>query len=123
MSREENFYHGTVEHLNPGDTVLPAARSGVPTNHKISSNEHAYATTDEMGAWEYAEMAHSWHVDRSSGPPFKVPRVYQVEPLGEHEADSNAGAYSGDRKSRAGWRVLSEEQMPADMGSPEEWTR
>lgn len=122
MARDEHFYHGTVEHLTPGDTVLPASKAGVPLNHKISSKDHAYATTDEMGAWDYAEMAHGWHVNRSQ-PPFKIPRVYEVEPLGEHEADTNAGTYSGDRKSTEGWRVLNERQMPGEMGDPEEWTR
>jgi hypothetical protein len=122
MSREEHFYHGTVEHLNPGDAILPATKAGVPLNHKISSPEHAYATTDESGAWEYAEMAHAWHVNRSQ-PPFKIPRVYEVTPLGEHEEDTNAGTYSGDRKSRAGWQVVSETQMPGDMGEPDEWRR
>lgn len=123
MAREEHFFHGTTEHLRPGDKILPVGqlRGKKPTFPHDTSREHAYATPHESSAWHYAEM--SWHAtDRG------VPRVYQVTPLGDHEPDpthDQHGRYrnnrEGDRRSRAGWKVVSERQMPEHMGTPDEW--
>lgn len=123
MAREEHFFHGTTEHLRPGAKVLPVGqlRGKTPTFPHDTSREHAYATSEEANAWNYAEKA--WHsTDRG------IPRVYEVAPLGDHEPDPthdergrSRGNYETDRRSRVGWKVISERQMPEHMGSPEDW--
>lgn len=92
---ETQFYHGTTASLVPGDMVLP----GKKTHHRISSAEHAYASTSQSGAWEYAEMA-----QEDNG---QAARVYKVAPVGPHEPDPND--HWGGHRSTSGWRVLSEE--------------
>jgi|JI10StandDraft_1071094.scaffolds.fasta_scaffold549906_1 hypothetical protein len=120
MDRSEHFYHGTTEHFAPGDTVLPASQhGGRVTFHSDTSPDQAYATESPDDAWDYAELSHAWKVN-DSRPPFPVPRVYKVAPVGQYETDPT-GKWDGDRRSSAGWRVVSEEQMPEHMGPPEDW--
>jgi hypothetical protein len=90
--------------------------------HRIGSDEHAHATTDEGAAWSYAELAHDWTVHRMAKGPFPVPKVYVVEPLGEVEADPTPTANSSDVRSRHGFRIVGQRPLPEHMGEPEDWT-
>lgn len=119
MSRNEEFFHGTVHHLNVGDSVLPAAAGGAPTIHGESDPRFSYATTQQGDAWEYAAMAHE-QTEGEEGPP----RVYRVSPLGRHSKDpeytvearpEHRGNFGNDRRSKAGWRVESEQPLPPHM--------
>lgn len=122
MTRAQEFFHGTTAHLKPGDVVAPGKRPVFPNE---TDTRYSYATSDQDTAWHYAEIA--WNA-RDTG----VPRVYQVEPLGRHSKDPQVGVmpggttysrdnFSTDRRSKHGWRVLSEVQMPSHMGDPEDW--
>jgi hypothetical protein len=126
--RPEQFFHGTTR---PNLTeITPADRHPTwmkPVFENETDRGHAYATTDESNAWHYAQLAHNTAVHRSRGGPFPVPRVYQVEPMGEHETDPeydgdrHRGNFSTDRRSRHGWRVVREMPMPEHMGEPDDW--
>lgn len=118
------FFHGTVENLNPGDVVTPAGTRGGHTNYAGQSDpQYAYATEDPEAAWDYAEKA--WHAaSGDSGHP----RVYVVSPMGRHDKDPeydksgrHRGNWSFDRRSKHGWKVEDELPMPESMGKPEDW--
>ena len=118
----EQFFHGTISPLKPGSVVEPVSASSwrKPRFPNETHPDYAYATSQDK-AWDYAEKA--WH---SSGTG--TPRVFQVEPLGEHEPDPRYNErgelrdnWDDDRRSKAGWRVLNEVQMPEHMGTPEDW--
>lgn len=115
------YYHGTTV---PDVThILPAEQHGghVTFPHD-TSRAHAYATTNEDDAWDYAEKA--FHAaDRGH------PRVYRVEPMGHVEKDPDedehgnwrSGVNDGDVRSPHGFKVLHEMPMPEHMGTPEDW--
>lgn len=121
MSAQENlnqdqFFHGTVAKLRPGSVIRPVnARAGSRANFSpgMTDPDYAYATSGDRAeddAWHYAELAANWAATGS-------PRVYQVAPLGEHEQDPQHDEHgnirdnmSGDRRSKAGWKVT--RQMP-----------
>lgn len=115
------YYHGTTV---PDVThILPADQHGkhVTFPHD-TSRAHAYATTSEDDAWDYAEKAYH-AADRGH------PRVYRVEPMGHVEKDPTedergnwrCGVNSGDVRSPHGFKVLHEMPMPESMGTPEDW--
>lgn len=73
----EQLYHGTAASLNPGDHVMPGKKVGYSHYGTVGhsgqkSNQHAFATTDEHTAWNFAENASGHTGDRG--------RVYKVEP-------------------------------------------
>ena len=112
------FFHGTSAKLARGAVIRPSSQSNFGAG--VSDQNYAYATPDQSNAWHYAETA--WN--NTGGRP----RVYRVEPIGEHEADpeldehgSRRGNFDGDRRSQQGWRVLNERSMPGHMGPPEDW--
>lgn len=127
--QQGQFFHGTAmvpQHM-PSQiepvTARPTWAKAAVNFPGTSSPEHAYATSDESNAWHYAEMA--WNA--KAGKPV-VPRVFRVEPTGEHEEDpafddsgNSRGNFSTDRRSQAPWRVVGEVPMPPHMGSPEDW--
>lgn len=113
------WYVGTtVTRLN---RVLPAAKHGKSVMFPHDTDpRYAYATAEEGNAWSYAERA--WHITGRS------PRVYQVEPLGEVEADPShhpngrsRNTFSGDYRCLRGWRVVRELPMPSEMGTRADW--
>ena len=119
----EQFFHGTVSPLKEGDVIEPVSKSSwrKPRFPSDTDPEFAYATGHDE-AWDYAEKA--WHSTSGASHP----KVFQVEPLGEHEPDPTRDAqgnlrnnWAADRRSKAGWRVLNEVQMPEHLGTPEEW--
>ncbi len=118
-NRASEFFHGTTEHLEPGDVVAPG---GGPLKFPQETNRrYAYATPSEDNAWNYAEKA--FHASDSGHP-----RVYQVEPLGRHTRDpeydrggNSRGNFRDDRRSKAGWKVVGERKMPESMGNPDDW--
>lgn len=117
------YYHGTTV---PNVThILPAtAHGGGLVFPQETSPEHAYATTDLGTAWTYAQKAS----DVRGG---MRPRVYQVRPIGGHQhveddphfdaAGTNRGNYAGDKRSKRGFEVVRELQMPRDVGHPDNW--
>lgn len=110
--------------MKPGDLVLPAAQHGghVTFNHDTDPN-HAYATGEDS-AWDYAEKAHAWTVNRMDRGPFPVPRVYQVEPVHPESVEEDPqgrGNNDDDVRSPHGFRVLREVPMPEHMGEPDDW--
>lgn len=115
------YYHGTtvpdVTHILPADQ-----HGGHVTFPHDTSPSHAYATTNEDDAWDYAEKA--FHAaDRGH------PRVYRVEPMGHVEKDPEEdehgnwrnGVNRGDVRSPHGFKVLHEVPMPEHLGTPEDW--
>lgn len=118
MSRSENFFHGTTSHLSLGDVIEPGRAATFPHD---TDPRYSYATTDATTAWDYAEKA--WHATDKGAP-----RVYRVEPMGRHSKDPQVdrsgrmrGNHPTDRRSRSGWKVVGEEEMPESMGKPEDW--
>lgn len=115
------WYHGTT--VPRVRQILPASQHGrhVTFPHD-TDRDHAYATSSHEDAWAYAEKA--WHAgDGHSGRP----RVYQVQPKGDYEKDP---VYDGDRRrgnnetdyrSKHGWDVVKEMNMPRSMGKPSDW--
>lgn len=117
------YYHGTT--VEDVTHVLPAsAHGGHVTFPHVTSREHAYATTDQHDAWEYAQKA--WAASGKGRP-----RVYQVRPIGGHqhvEKDPSHDQYGNSRgnnendvRSKKGFEVVREVKWPKHMGDPEEW--
>lgn len=124
----QEFYHGTVQSLQPGDHVLPAHEHGgaVMFPHD-TDHAYAYATPHEDNAWDYAERA--WQSAGLDHPHFgNPPKVYRVRSLGDHEPDPThdatgrqRGNFDTDVRSKHGFEVMEEMPMPEHMGEPEEW--
>lgn len=121
------LFHGTVR---PGLTEIhPAEQHGKGvTFASDTDHRHAYATTTEDNAWSYAERSHDWAMNRARPGQHFVPRVYEVEPMGEHESDpshdqhgNSRNTFEGDRRSRHGFRVVRELPLPEHLGTPEDW--
>jgi len=74
------YFHGTVAALQPGDLLTP----GRPSNYRpeVVMN-HIYFTALRDGAGLAAELASELATDSP------IPRVFEVEPLGEFEDDPN----------------------------------
>jgi hypothetical protein len=127
---EEQFFHGTISPLKPGTVIEPTGKSSwrKPRFPHDTDPAYAYATGHDE-AWDYAEKAWNMASGNLTTPTTPGhPRVFQVEPLGEHEQDPSRTAqgdlrntFEADRRSKAGWKVISEVQMPEHMGTPEDW--
>ena len=52
MSRHREFYHGSRQHLEPGDLVLPARETGI--HNTGSGTSYAWASPDPTFAAHYA---------------------------------------------------------------------
>lgn len=120
-SARQEFYHGTT--VEGVTHILPASKHrGHVTFPHDTDREHAYASTKEGDAWDYAEKA--WHASGTG-----VPRVYKVHPMGPHEKDPQVdergdwrgGVNESDVRSKHGFAVLHEVPMPEHMGDPEDW--
>lgn len=121
------WFHGTAR---AGLTeITPAAQHGRGVTFASDTDHgHAYATTSEDHAWDYASKSHDWAMNSARPGQHFVPRVYQVEPLGEHEPDPShdehgrsRGNNSTDVRSPHGFRVVRELPLPRHMGTPEDW--
>jgi hypothetical protein len=119
------FFHGTTSRFNPGDEILPPSRRSnrIRPLYTATDPDYSYATEDQDTAWQWAEAA--WHHSQDEAPR---PRVFGVAPMGEVEEDplydahgQSRGTFASDRRSRSGWKVLGEVQMPEHIGTPEEW--
>lgn len=120
------WYHGTTV---AGVThVLPAAQHGGDVTFPSDTDRnYAYATHNHDDAWNYAEKA--WGADDHG----RRPRVYEVKPIGgmkhverdpQHDAQGQSRSnFSGDHRSKKGWKVVREVPMPERMGDPEDWDR
>jgi hypothetical protein len=86
--RNQQFFHGTAREIS--DAVRPGAQVGhtvwenMVQENGQPSNQHAYATTDEDEAWDFA--SHAGEIERSryrlgqqEHPPARA-RVYTVAP-------------------------------------------
>jgi rifampin ADP-ribosylating transferase len=74
------FFHGTIAHLGVGDLLT----AGRPSNYRPAVvMNHIYFTALRDGAGLAAELA--CELDGNGA----VPRVYEVEPIGEFENDPN----------------------------------
>lgn len=99
MSRnKQDFFHGGVGHLQPGDLVLPSAvHGGLQTTE--SGTSYAWASRNPVEAAGYAKNA----AQRTGAPG----RVYRVRPI---DGDDPVPAHTPDRKTWAqgretGWVV------------------
>jgi hypothetical protein len=111
VSRNQEFYHGTVYHLSPGDVITPG---GAPAVHGTSDPRFAYATGDISAAREYADYALDNVLDNQGDGEY-ARRIYRVTPIGRHSKDpefSTEGEHRGnspdDRRSKHGWKVEEE---------------
>lgn len=121
-----DYYHGTT--VPNVSHILPARQHGGPQvfGNGLSSPDHAYATTSESDAWDYAEKA--WNA-----APSGRPRVYKVHPIGGHEDvepdpqedehGNNRYVNQNDHRSTQGFHVLHEMPFPHHFGDPEDWDR
>jgi hypothetical protein len=86
--RTESFFHGTASNIS--DAVRPGVQVGrsiwgrTGASQGQASEEHAFATSDEDEAWEFAKVAHqiqhSKHEVLGDGPAPERARVYTVAP-------------------------------------------
>lgn len=79
--QKKQFFHGTTHPFSEGDTLSPHTE----TLHGPSTGEHVYMTSRGI-AEEYAEMAVEQLMDMGHKGPL-VPRVFEVEPIGNVETD------------------------------------
>lgn len=118
----ETFYHGTIG--RPGeddfDEIAPASQHGQGvTFHSDTSADHAYATTSEKHAWDYARKAFDWRGQEGE----HVPKVYQVSATGPVEKDpdwddrlkKHRGNNDTDRRSKHPFVVEREMDPPEDI--------
>jgi hypothetical protein len=119
---EGHLYHGTVARPDIAGGVTPVASSKWrKVNFGETDPEYAYATSNLADAWHYAELAWGTHAHGH-------PRVFRVKARGPIEKDPSLGpegrsrgGFEHDVRSRHGFDVLGEEEMPKQMGRPEEW--
>jgi rifampin ADP-ribosylating transferase len=117
----QTYYHGTyAEGLGE---IQPATQHGrAVTFNSDTDPDFAYATARPEDAWQYAQKSYDWNVNRMPRGPFPVPRVYEVEPVGDVEEDPQGrGNYEGDVRSRRPFRVVREVPMPEDVGTPDDY--
>jgi hypothetical protein len=85
MARNEEFYHGSTAHFEPGDVITSPAARGVPNprpNNSLYKHDRVYVTPyPEMTARIYA-----WKPEdtQESGPSG---HVYKVKPVGQRRHD------------------------------------
>lgn len=99
--QKQQFFHGTTHDFSEGDILAPSER----TLHGPSTGKHVYFTSREV-AEEYANMAVDQLTDMGHPGPL-VPRVYQVEPIGDveedpsgmRELDDDDNEYTDDRRA------------------------
>lgn len=124
------LYHGTAaENLTH---ILPAQKSGARPIYGETDSSYAYATHSPEDAWDYAKDAHA-EAYHQNPRTTQIPRVYEVHPLGDDhshvEADPNyigdqrRDTNPGDRRSRAGFRVVRELPSPPDLHEHLDWLR
>lgn len=77
----KQFFHGTTHPFSEGDILSPHDK----TLHGPSTGKHVYLTSRDI-AEEYAEMAVEQRMDMGDKGPL-VPRVFEVEPIGNVEPD------------------------------------
>lgn len=108
----QQFFHGSVSE-RPLTQITPrGSQRFFRSDHE---GTHAFATTSESDAWEYAEKAFM-HTDRG------IPRVYRVEPKGDVEKDPHYQNTEGKwHRSKQGFNVVGEVPMPEHMGPAEDW--
>jgi hypothetical protein len=107
----QQFFHGSS---TEGLTEI-TPRGAQRYFHSDHPGTHAFATTSESDAWDYAEKAWN-HADKG------IPRVYRVEPKGEVEKDPHYQNTEGTwHRSKHGFRVVGEVPMPEHMGPAEDW--
>jgi len=84
------FFHGSPEHFEPGDTILPTQHTGKAPTRGDSAADKVYVTPHQFVAAQY-----TWKYDTKgaladdpSGPPSG--HIYEVEPAGRLLHDKNA---------------------------------
>ena len=119
------YYHGTSGTDDDDlDEVSPSSARGAGSIWGAgsgSSPDHAYATTSQTAAWDYAVRRH-----QEEGWSWSRPKVYRVSPTGPVEEDphydehgSNRGNWVGDVRSRHPFAV--EEEMEHPYPPEEGW--
>jgi len=87
VSAQDNLshqlFHGTIETLKPGDIIKPR---GNGTDHDTSGT--AWATSDLNYALEHAKdrVSSGFGIKAGGEYPVHHGNVYEVEPVGEHNA-------------------------------------
>lgn len=108
----QQFFHGTVSEHGLTEITPRGEKRFYRSDH---AGTHAFATTSESDAWDYAEKSYM-HTDRG------IPRVYRVEPKADVEKDPHYQNYEGKwHRSKAGFNVVGEVPMPEHVGNPEDW--
>lgn len=119
------LYHGTT-HEHRGDDpdgdytplthISPGTEAGKAPTHGggVSDPSYAYATKDPHVAWHYADH-------RAKYGPGGIPHVYRVTPHKPEDVEEDPshtgdgftrGNFSGDMRSKSGFKVLDEVPMP-----------
>jgi hypothetical protein len=119
----KRYYHGTIGSYGEDDGpdhIEPANVHGQGvTFHSDTSPDHAYATTSEKHAWDYAKKAFDWRGTEG----VHVPKVYEVHPTGPVEKDpdwdekrgESRGNNPTDVRSKHPFEVLREVDPPEDI--------
>lgn len=107
-SRRNSFFHGTATKFSPGDTLLPALKTGQRVHSpderydEGGDSTRVFTTDDERDAWAFADSA-------AGGG--KRPRVYEVRPEG------NVGGNYQDMMPHTAWETTSDRAVVlADAG-------
>lgn len=117
--RGVTYYHGTIGEHGSDDSpghIEPASvhGQGVTFRH-MTSPDHAYATTSERDAWDYAGKK----FDHTGVEGHHVPKVYEVRATGPVEKDphyddlgNNRNVNEGDYRSKHPFEVVRELNPP-----------
>lgn len=125
MGRRENFYHGTGVSLKPGEKVLPADVHGMGAHYgHLGSSGHAYATTDEQTAWQFAANAEENTGKRGRVYDLKSNSKAQIGPFNKKHSDYWQGDKENlDEHIAPSWTVKGQHDiMPGRQGTiPINW--
>lgn len=114
------YYHGTIGEHGTDDSpdhIEPASTHGQGvTFSSDTSPDHAYATTSEKDAWDYAGKAFDWRGTERR----HVPKVYEVRATGPVEKDPDWDDKTGrsravnesDHRSKHPFEVVREVDPP-----------
>ena len=121
--QSQQFFHGTTADIPIGGKILPGSQSGSRPHtgmefSRPGEEHHAYATTNEDMAWNYAHSPGQTPGGRA--------RVYSVTPDSETHSVPRDAANPNDEERRAvSWTVTGRrDTMPGHQGTlPLNWNQ